>query len=204
MTGRFDGPGFGCSGSRFRHEKSWNWLYKSRQARMFVPLESTARTEQKMKSVNAWLSEVLHDEAIGIAEWGSDGLKIDKDTAYRYYFDWGKNRREYRTHAKNSWVREIRKIFGPLVDTEYRELLDHPRYLKFAAIEKCQAAFQTHARNPAKVGGAHASARLVAISSPTKDSASIKISRGGENIVNQPLSSARLFSRSTAVRKLSR
>jgi hypothetical protein len=112
-----------------------------------------------MKSLNAWLSEVLHEEAIGIAEWSNDGLKIDKDSAYRYYLDWGKNQREYRTHAKNSWVREIKKIFGPLVDTEYRELWDAPRYLKFAALEKCRAAFQTYAGSPVKVGGADTLAR---------------------------------------------
>jgi hypothetical protein len=60
-----------------------------------------------MKSMNAWLSEVLYEEAIGFAEWSRDGLKTDKDTAYRCYFDWCKNQREYRARAKNSWVREI-------------------------------------------------------------------------------------------------
>jgi hypothetical protein len=82
-----------------------------------------------MKSMNAWLLEVLHEEAIGIAEWSSDGLETDKDTAYKCHIDWCKNRIEYRAHAKNSWVGEIKK--SPLVDTEYRELRD-ARYLKFA------------------------------------------------------------------------
>jgi len=34
-----------------------------------------------IKSMNAWLSQVLHEEAIGIAEWSSDGLKTDKGRA---------------------------------------------------------------------------------------------------------------------------
>jgi hypothetical protein len=84
-----------------------------------------------MKSMNAWLLEVLHEEAIGIAEWSSDGLETDKDTAYKCHIDWCKNRIEYRAHAKNSWVGEIKK--SPLVDTEYRELRD-ARYLKFATL----------------------------------------------------------------------
>jgi hypothetical protein len=118
-----------------------------------------------MKSMNAWLSEVLHEEAIGIAEWSSDGLKTDKDTAYRCYFDWCKNQGEYRAHAKNSWVREIKKIFGPLVDTEYRELRD-ARYLKFATLETCRAAFQIYAGNPAKLGGADTVAQLRTVERP--------------------------------------
>jgi hypothetical protein len=112
------------------------------------------------KSMNAWLSEVLYEEAIGFAEWSRDGLKTDKDTAYRCYFDWCKNQHEYRAHAKNSWVREIKKIFGPLVDTEYRELRDAPRYLKFATLETCRAAFQIYARSPAKLGRADTVAQL--------------------------------------------
>jgi hypothetical protein len=98
----------------------------------------------------------LHQEAIGIAQWSGDGLKTDKDTAYRCYIDWCKNLGEYRAHAKNSWVREIKKIFGPLVDTEYRELTD-ARYIKFAALETCRAAFQIYA---AKLGGADTFAQL--------------------------------------------
>jgi hypothetical protein len=112
-----------------------------------------------MKSMNAWLSEVLHEEAIGIAAWSSDGLKTDKDTAYRCYFDWCKNQREYRAHAKNSWVREIKRIFGSLVDTEHRELRD-ARYLKFATLETCRAAFQSYAGSPAKLGGADTLAQV--------------------------------------------
>jgi hypothetical protein len=107
----------------------------------------------------------LHQGAIGIAQWSSDGLKTDEDTAYRCYIDWCKNLGEYRAHAKNSWVREIRKIFGPLVDTEYRELTD-ARYIKFAALETCRAAFQIYAANPAKLGGADTFAQLRTVQGP--------------------------------------
>jgi hypothetical protein len=118
-----------------------------------------------MKSMNAWLSEVLQEKAIGIAVWSSDGLKTDKDMAYRCYFDWCKNQSEYRAHAKNSWVREIKKIFGPLVDTEHRELRD-ARYLKFATLETCRAAFQTYAGNTAKPDGADTAAQLRTVERP--------------------------------------
>jgi hypothetical protein len=65
----------------------------------------------------------------------------------------GKNRLDYRTHAKNSWVREIKRIFGALVDTEYRELSNIDRYLKFAALEKCRVAFRAYAEGPIEVVG---------------------------------------------------
>jgi hypothetical protein len=107
----------------------------------------------------------LHQGAIGIAQWSSDGLKTDEDTAYRCYIDWCRNLGEYRAHAKNSRVREIRQIFGPLVDTEYRELTD-ARYIKFAALETCRAAFQIYAANPAKLGGADTFAQLRTVQGP--------------------------------------
>jgi hypothetical protein len=118
-----------------------------------------------MKSVNAWLSEVLQDEAIGIAEWDSNGLKTGKDTAYRWYSDWCKNQGEYRAHAKNSWVREIKKIFGALVDTKYLESRD-ATYLKFATLEACRAAFQIYVGNAAKLGGIDTVAQLRTVERP--------------------------------------
>ncbi len=127
---------------------------------LFAPLETSARTEpKKMKSVNAWLSEVLHEAAIGSATWTNDGLQISTEAAYWHYGDWSKERLEYRTHAKNSWVREIKKIFGPLVDTEHRELWNVTRYLRFAAPEKCRAAFQAYAGIPDRIAGGDASAQ---------------------------------------------
>jgi hypothetical protein len=127
---------------------------------LFAPLEATVRTEQKkMKSVNAWLSEVLHEGAIGSAKWTDDGLQISTEAAYSHYGDWSKDRIEYRTHAKNSWVREIKKIFGPLVDTEHRESWNVTRYLRLAALEKCRGAFQTYARIPGRIAGGDALAQ---------------------------------------------
>jgi hypothetical protein len=106
-----------------------------------------------MKSVNTWLSEVLRKGAIGNVKWTNDGFQIGKEVAYSHYSDWSKNRLDYRTHAKNSWVREIKRIFGALVDTEYRELSNIDRYLKFAALEKCRVAFRAYAEGPIEVVG---------------------------------------------------
>jgi hypothetical protein len=110
-------------------------------------MDRTVRSRKMpgQRSVNAWVSEVLREGAIGAVEWNNEGLQIDKETAYRHYFEWGKNRREYRTRAKNSWVREIKRIFGPVVDAEYREVRNDRRYLKFATLETCRAAFRTYA-----------------------------------------------------------
>jgi hypothetical protein len=110
-----------------------------------------------MKSVHAWLSEVLREGAIGTAKWTADGLQIGKETAYLHYRDWSEIRRDYRTHAKNSWVREIKRLFGPLVKTEYRDLRSVTRHLKFAPLEKCRAVFQTYAGSSVMVGGADTS-----------------------------------------------
>jgi hypothetical protein len=110
-----------------------------------------------MKSVHAWLSEILREGAIGTAKWTADGLQVGKETAYWHYHNWSENRRTYRAHAKNSWVTEINRLFGPLVETEYRDLRSVTKYLKFAPLEKCRAAFQTYARSPGMVGGADTS-----------------------------------------------
>jgi hypothetical protein len=84
---------------------------------------------------------------------------VAAEAAYSHYGDWSKDRIEYRTHAKNSWVREIKKIFGPLVDTEHRELWNVTRYLRLAALEKCRGAFQTYARIPGRIAGGDALAQ---------------------------------------------